>query len=81
MVEQIMADPSRLRLGGERKTLTMLFSDLEGFSTLAERLEPEALTALLNDYLSEMTDIILDEGGTLDKYEGDAIIAFWNAPL
>ncbi|BBL70618.1 response regulator [Methylogaea oryzae] len=81
VVEQIMADPSRLRLGGERKTLTMLFSDLEGFSTLAERLEPEALTALLNDYLSEMTDIILDEGGTLDKYEGDAIIAFWNAPL
>ncbi|TAN50478.1 MAG: adenylate/guanylate cyclase domain-containing protein, partial [Methylococcaceae bacterium] len=81
VVEQIMADPSRLRLGGERKTLTMLFSDLEGFSELAERLEPETLTALLNDYLSDMTDIILDQGGTLDKYQGDAIVAFWNAPL
>jgi adenylate cyclase len=81
VVEQIMADPSRLRLGGERKTLSMLFSDLEGFSVLAERLEPETLTTLLNDYLSEMTELILDEGGTLDKYEGDAIIAFWNAPL
>lgn len=81
VVEQIMADPSRLQLGGERKTLTMLFSDLESFSLLAERLEPELLTTLLNDYLSDMTDIILDEGGTVDKYLGDAIVAFWNAPL
>jgi len=56
-------------------------TDLAGFSTFSERLGPVELTALLNDYLSEMTDIILDEGGTLDKYEGDAIIAFWNAPL
>jgi len=70
-----------LQLGGERKTLTMLFSDLESFSLLAERLEPELLTTLLNDYLSDMTDIILDEGGTVDKYLGDAIVAFWNAPL
>ncbi len=81
VVDQILADPSRLQLGGERKTLTIFFSDLENFSLLAERLEPEQLTALLNDYLSDMTDIIMDEGGTLDKYLGDAIVAFWNAPL
>ncbi|TRX00706.1 adenylate/guanylate cyclase domain-containing protein [Candidatus Methylobacter oryzae] len=81
VVEQIMVDPSRLQLGGERKTLSILFSDLEGFTDLAERMEPEPLTALLNDYLTEMTNIILDEGGTLDKYQGDGIVAFWNAPL
>ncbi|MDP3877922.1 MAG: adenylate/guanylate cyclase domain-containing protein [Methylobacter sp.] len=81
VVEQIMLDPSRLQLGGERKTLSIFFSDLEGFSRLAERMEPEPLTALLNDYLTEMSNIILDEGGTLDKYQGDGIVAFWNAPL
>lgn len=81
VVEQIMADPTRLQLGGERKTLSIFFSDLEGFSRLAERLEPEPLTALLNDYLTDMSNIILDEGGTLDKYQGDGIVAFWNAPL
>ena len=59
----------------------MFFSDIEQFSTFSERLEPAALTALLNDVLGDMTDIILDEGGTLDKYVGDAIVAFWNAPL
>jgi adenylate cyclase len=61
--------------------LSIFFSDLEGFTGISEGLEPEALTALLNDYLSAMTDIIHEEGGTVDKYEGDAIIAFWNAPL
>lgn len=81
VVEQIMLDPSRLQLGGERKTLSILFSDLEGFSRLAEQMQPEPLTALLNDYLTDMSDIILDEGGTLDKYLGDGIVAFWNAPL
>ncbi len=81
VIEKILADPDRLRLGGERRVLTIFFSDLEKFSTISERLEPERLTALLNEYLSDMTDIILDEGGTLDKYEGDAVVAFWNAPL
>jgi adenylate cyclase len=81
VIERILVDPSHLKLGGERRELTILFSDLEGFSTISEKLDPEALTSLLNDYLSDMTDIILEEGGTLDKYEGDAIIAFWNAPL
>lgn len=81
IVAAILRDPSQLRLGGERKELTLYFADLAGFSGLAERLEPEALTELLNRYLSDMTEIILQEGGTLDKYEGDAIVAFWNAPL
>ncbi len=81
VIEQIMRDPDQLKLGGERRNLTIFFSDLAGFSALSEKLEPQALTQLLNDYLSDMTDIVLAEGGTLDKYEGDAIIAFWNAPL
>jgi adenylate cyclase len=70
-----------LKLGGERRELTIFFSDLQGFTSISEGLSPEDLTALLNEYLSAMTDIIQEEGGTIDKYEGDAIIAFWNAPL
>ncbi len=81
VIEKILLDPTHLQLGGEKKELTILFTDLAGFSTFSEKLDPTALTALLNNYLTEMTDIIMDEGGTLDKYEGDAIIAFWNAPL
>jgi adenylate cyclase len=81
VIEKILRDPAHLQLGGQKRELTILFTDLAGFSTFSEKLGPVELTALLNDYLSEMTDIILDEGGTLDKYEGDAIIAFWNAPL
>ncbi len=81
VIERILEDPSQLKLGGERKELSILFSDIEGFSTISEKLDPENLTSLLNLILSDMTEIILDEGGTLDKYEGDAIIAFWNAPL
>ncbi len=81
VVDRIIRDPSQLQLGGERRELTILFSDLQGFSTISEKMDPESLTALLNDFLSEMTDIVLATGGTLDKYEGDAIIAFWNAPL
>jgi adenylate cyclase len=81
VIEKILHDPKHLQLGGEKRELTILFTDLAGFSTFSEKLGPVELTALLNDYLSEMTDIILEEGGTLDKYEGDAIIAFWNAPL
>ncbi|MBN1699396.1 MAG: adenylate/guanylate cyclase domain-containing protein [Spirochaetales bacterium] len=81
LIEQLIANPDMLRLGGERKELSMFFSDLQGFTSISEALTPEELTSLLNDYLSAMTDIILEEGGTVDKYEGDAIIAFWNAPL
>jgi len=76
VIEQIIAHPDRLKLGGERKVLSIFFSDLEGFTGISEGLDPETLTQLLNDYLSAMTDIIHEEGGTVDKYEGDAIIAF-----
>ncbi len=81
VIEQLIANPDKLNLGGERRMLTIFFSDLQGFTSLSEALTPEDLTSVLNEYLSAMTEIIHDEGGTVDKYEGDAIIAFWNAPL
>jgi len=81
VIEELIQHPENLKLGGERRMLSIFFSDLEGFTGISEGLEPEVLTALLNDYLTAMTDIIQEEGGTVDKYEGDAIIAFWNAPL
>jgi len=81
VIAQIVQHPERLQLGGEQRTLSIFFSDLQGFTTISEGLNPQELTALLNEYLTAMTDIIQDEGGTVDKYEGDAIIAFWNAPL
>jgi len=81
VIDQLMEHPEKLKLGGERKELTVFFSDLEGFTSISEGLGPEELTRLLNDYLTEMTNIILEEQGTVDKFEGDAIIAFWNAPL
>ncbi len=81
VIDQILKNPNRLELGGERRELTIFFSDLEGFTSISEGLDPADLAALLNEYLSDMTDIILEAGGVVDKYEGDAIIAFWNAPL
>ena len=81
VIDQIIADPSRLQLGGEKRELTLFFSDIEKFSSFSEKLDPTTLTSLLNQYLSDMTDIILEEGGYVDKYIGDAIVAFWNAPL
>lgn len=81
VIDQLIQHPERLKLGGERRVLSIFFSDLQGFTSISESLDPESLTALLNDYLSAMTDIIIEEGGTIDKYEGDAIIAFWNAPV
>ncbi len=80
-IEQLIKHPEKLKLGGERKELSIFFSDLQGFTSISEKLSPEELTSLLNKYLSAMTAIIHEEGGTVDKYEGDAIIAFWNAPL
>jgi adenylate cyclase len=80
-IDLLLENPDQLKLGGEKRELTIFFSDLQGFSSFSERLDPEMLTAFLNEYLTYMTDIIQEEGGTLDKYEGDAIIAFWNAPL
>jgi adenylate cyclase len=81
IIERLTEHPEQLKLGGEKRELTIFFSDVRGFTTISEGLEPEKLTSLLNDYLSPMSDIIMDQGGYIDKYEGDAIIAFWNAPL
>lgn len=80
-IEILKKNPALLRLGGETRELTIFFSDIQGFTTISEKLTPEQLVQFLNSYLTDMTDIIMDEGGTLDKYEGDAIIAFTNAPL
>ena len=81
VVNQLVDNPDKLRLGGERKVLTVFFSDIAGFTSLSEKSTPEGLVALLNEYLTAMTKIIFDFGGTLDKYEGDAIMAFWGAPI
>ena len=81
VIDTLVAHPESLVLGGERRHISIFFSDVQGFTSISEGLSPEELTSLLNDYLSHMTDIILESGGTIDKYEGDAIIAFWNAPV
>ncbi len=81
VIEKLMQNPDHLQLGGEEKELSIFFSDIQGFTTISEGLTPTELTSLLNEYLTAMTDVIHEEGGTIDKYEGDAIIAFWNAPL
>ena len=81
MVEQVLAKEGALRLGGDKRELTVLFSDIRGFTTLSEKLDPHVLLEFLNEYLTPMTDIIVsDQRGTLDKYIGDAIMAFWGAP-
>ena len=83
MVKKLQKDPSLLKLGGERKVLTFLFSDIRGFTPISEKFkrQPERLTRYVNKFLTAMTDIILKNGGTIDKYMGDCIMAFWNAPL
>ena len=83
LVEQLAREPERLKLGGEMKNMTFLFSDIRGFTTISERFKsnPQGLTKLINQFLTPMTDIILARRGTIDKYMGDCIMAFWNAPL
>jgi class 3 adenylate cyclase/CHASE2 domain-containing sensor protein len=82
VIEQIIADPSQLKLGGEKREMTAIFTDVRSFSTITEALgDPEKLVELLNYYLTRMSNIILDNQGTIDKYEGDAIIAFFGAPV
>jgi class 3 adenylate cyclase/uncharacterized membrane protein SpoIIM required for sporulation len=81
LVAEILKNPDKLKLGGEKKELTVFFSDIRGFTNLSEKLDPEQLVALLNEYLDVMTEVILEHRGVVDKYIGDAIMAFWGAPL
>jgi class 3 adenylate cyclase/CHASE2 domain-containing sensor protein len=82
VIDQIIADPSQLNLGGEKREMTAIFTDVRSFSTISEALgDPGKLVELLNFYLTRMSDIVLQNGGTIDKYEGDAIIAFFGAPV
>ncbi|MEK6589531.1 MAG: adenylate/guanylate cyclase domain-containing protein [Nitrospinota bacterium] len=81
VINQLIENPKMLELGGEEKILTAFFSDIKGFSTFSERLTPKELVHLLNIYLTEMTDIVLEYTGTVDKFVGDAIVAFFGAPV
>ena len=83
LVEQLAEEPDRLQLGGEMKEMTLLFADIRGFTTVSEQFKdgPQGLTTLINRFLTPMTDMILARNGTIDKYMGDCIMAFWNAPL
>jgi class 3 adenylate cyclase len=82
VIDRIIADPSQLKLGGEKREMTAIFTDIRSFSTISEALgDPQKLVELLNHYLTRMSNIVLDNQGTIDKYEGDAIIAFFGAPV
>lgn len=81
LVDEVIAHPERLKLGGERRHMTILFSDLAGFTTISEQLEPEKVSGIVNRHLSEMTDTILEHSGTVEKFLGDGIMAMWGAPV
>jgi adenylate cyclase len=81
LVHQLIADPKRLALGGERRELTLFFSDLQGFTSIAETTTPQQLVAFLNEYTTLMAGVVYEYDGTVDKYIGDAVMAFWGAPL
>ncbi|KAA3611249.1 MAG: adenylate/guanylate cyclase domain-containing protein [Calditrichaeota bacterium] len=81
VVDELLANPEKIKLGGEKKKCTVMFSDVAGFTTISEKLSPEALVSLLNDYLTQMTNIVFKYDGMLDKYEGDAIMAVFGAPV
>ncbi len=81
LVERLADDPSRLKLGGETRDMTLLFSDVRGFTAISEGLDAEELTQFLNSLFTPLSKIILEEQGTIDKFMGDAVMAFWNAPL
>lgn len=80
-MEELTRDPDKLRLGGETRELSVMFTDIRGFTTISETLSPEALIALMNDFLTPMGDLVMHSRGTIDKFMGDAMMAFWNAPL
>jgi adenylate cyclase len=81
LVERLADDPSRLKLGGETRDMTLLFSDVRGFTAISERLDAEELTRFLNSLFTPLSNIICEEQGTIDRFMGDAVMAFWNAPL
>lgn len=81
IVDSILKDPSKLTVGGEKRELSILFSDIRGFTTFSEKMDAKALSGFLNDYLGMMTELIFENHGTLDKYIGDAVMAFWGAPV
>jgi len=81
LVERLADDPSKLKLGGETRDMTLLFSDVRGFTTISEGLDAEELTRFLNGLFTPLSNIVLEEQGTIDKFMGDALMAFWNAPL
>ena len=81
LVKQLAEDPARLQLGGEMREMTLFFCDIRGFTTISEKFDAQGLTRFINRFLTPMTDLIMESGGTIDKYMGDAIMAFWNAPL
>lgn len=81
IAQEIIDNPERLTLSGSKRQLYILFSDLEGFTELSHQLEPEMVAKLLNDYLDRLSAVILEHGGVIDKYVGDAVVAFWGAPI
>jgi adenylate cyclase len=81
IVDELIRDPATAKLGGARKEITVLFSDIRGFTTFSEKHQPEEVVSMLNEYLDAMTRIIFEYDGTLDKFIGDAIMAFWGAPV
>ncbi len=81
VVNTMLQHPDMLHLGGEKREMTVLFSDIRGFTTLSEQMEPEVLVGLLHSYLNPMTETVFQHNGTMDKYIGDAIMAIYGAPL
>ncbi len=80
VISSVVENPGRLKLGGERRVITILFADIVNYTGLSERTDPAALVAMLNDYMTKMTDLIMESGGVVDKIRGDGIMAFWGAP-
>lgn len=81
IASEIIADPDRLELGGEKRPIFVIFSDLEGFTKLSHAIAPEMVATLLNRYLEMLSEVVLEHGGTIDKFVGDAVVAFWGAPI
>jgi adenylate cyclase len=81
LMDELASDPDKLKLGGEVRDLTVIFTDVRNFTTISEALTPAELIQMMNDFLTPMTEIVMQERGTVDKYMGDAMMAFWNAPL